>query len=211
MPRPRPTPLYHFTHIDHLATIITQGLRCDNLARENLLQVEVGQPGIKEQRRRRWVMCGKGGTVGDYVPFYFAPRSPTLSAIVKGRVRDYDGGQDPLVYLETTVERLVELQLRPVFTDRNAAQRIVRFTNDPQDLEELVDWDLMKARMWKNTDEDKDRRDRRMAECLVHHRVPWAAFSGITARTETTAQQARLVLGQVGVQCGVTVSPGWYF
>jgi len=39
------------------------------------------------------------GCVADYVPFYFAPRSPMLYKLHKGGVPNYTGGQDPLVYL----------------------------------------------------------------------------------------------------------------
>ena len=43
--------------------------------------------------------CGPGGTIHDYVAFYFAPRAPMLYAIYKGNVADYTEGQTPLVYL----------------------------------------------------------------------------------------------------------------
>ncbi|MGH3867174.1 MAG: DarT ssDNA thymidine ADP-ribosyltransferase family protein [Pseudonocardiaceae bacterium] len=49
MPRPVPTPLYHFTPIHHLASIIERGLLCDTGAAAGPLAVEVGNRGIKEQ------------------------------------------------------------------------------------------------------------------------------------------------------------------
>lgn len=62
-----------------------------------------------------------GGVVADYVPFYFAPRSPMLYAIHMGNVAEYNDGIDPLVYIVTSVERLLALGLAVVTTDRNAA------------------------------------------------------------------------------------------
>ena len=42
--------------------------------------------------------------LADYVPFYFAPRSPMLYAIYKCNVQDYTGSQEEIVYLVSTVE-----------------------------------------------------------------------------------------------------------
>ena len=87
MPRPVPTRLYHFTHVSHLATIVRDGLLCDAQAHVgDRLRIEVGNREIKTQRRQRPVLCGPGGVVADYVPFYFAPRSPMLYAIKGGNV-----------------------------------------------------------------------------------------------------------------------------
>jgi len=74
--RPAPTPLYHFTSVDHLALIIERGLLCD--ADADVVTVKVGNRGIKDRRRRSQGPTGPGATVADYVPFYYAPRSPML-------------------------------------------------------------------------------------------------------------------------------------
>lgn len=82
--------------------------------------------------------------VADYVPFYFAPRSPMLFALAMGNVPEYTGGMDPLVYLVTTAERLVHLGLPVLFTDRNAVLKTARFAHDLSDLDTLIDWSLMR-------------------------------------------------------------------
>ncbi len=48
MPRPVPTPLYHFTSIHHLDSIVERGLHCDNGAVAGLLAVEVGNRGVSK-------------------------------------------------------------------------------------------------------------------------------------------------------------------
>lgn len=210
MPRPAPTRIVHFTHVSHLPTVASQGLLCDTGAGA-VLMTEVGNRGIKDQRRRRPVEVGAGGVVGDYVPFYFAPRSPMLSAIYYGRVPEYTEGQDPIVYLVTSVERLIELGLTPVFTDRNAALTVAKMSTDLSALDDLVDWELMDATWWNNTPEDPERRERRMAECLVHQHVPWEAFAGIVTRTESRRTEAEGLLAGVGVATTVKARPEWYF
>lgn len=208
MPRPSRTRLLHFTHVSHLGTVAARGLLCDTGAGE-VIATEVGNRGIKDQRRRRPVEVGAGGVVADYVPFYFAPRSPMLSAIHHGRVPEYTEGQDPIVYLVTSVERLIELGLAPVFTDRNPALAVAEMSTDLSSLDDL--WELMEATWWNNTPEDPERRERRMAECLVHQRVPWEAFAGVVTRTEARRTEAEGLLASVGVSTTVESRAEWYF
>jgi len=97
--RPQPTLVMHFTHIEHLDTIITDGLLRDPVARGGLLKREAGNPGIKAARRKRKVPIHPFGHVGDYVPFYFAARSPTMFAISHGRVPEFGRDVTALMYL----------------------------------------------------------------------------------------------------------------
>lgn len=48
----------------------------------------------------------------------------------------------------------------------------------------MIDWQLMQDTIWRNTEAEPDRVERRMAEFLVHGRVPWEAFLGVAVRTE---------------------------
>lgn len=211
MPRPVPTQLYHFTPIHHLASIIERGLLCDASAAAGPLAVEVGNRGIKERRRRRAVPVAPRGVVADYVPFYFAPRSPMLYAITKGNVPEYTGGIDALVYLVTTTDRLTELGLPMLFTDRNAVLAATHFTPSLADLDTLIDWPLMRATMWNNTLSEPDRMERRMAECLVRHQVPWRAIEYVAARTPARAAEARATLARFSQSIAVRTKRDWYF
>ncbi|MGH3321613.1 MAG: type II toxin-antitoxin system toxin DNA ADP-ribosyl transferase DarT [Streptosporangiaceae bacterium] len=212
MRRPIPTPVMHFTHVDHLPSIIRRGLLADATAHASrVVTVEVGHKEIKQRRSARVVPVAPGGVVADYAPFYFAARSPMLYVIAKGGVPTYSGSCDDLIYLATTVERLLELTLRPVFTDRNAAKGYAAFTSEPAELDDLVDWALMKARMWTDTEDEPDRKERRMAECLVHRRVPWEAFDEIVTRTPACARRVQRALATVGPSVQVVVRRGWYF
>ena len=134
-----------------------------------------------------------------------------LYIISKGDVPTYSGGQDEIVYLVTSTEKVVEERLRFVFTDRNAALRIAGYEDDLADLDDYVDWDLMEGLMWNNTDEEPDRQERRMAEFLVHGHVPWSAFIGVAARTDDKCRQAEHALSSVGREIPVRPRPGWYF
>lgn len=203
--------VYHFTRVEHLSTIVERGLLCDARAAE-VLQVEVGNRGIKAQRARRVVPVAPGGVVADYVPFYYAPRSPMMFAIHCGNVPTYSEGCDRLVYLVRTLERLHAAQLTVVGTDRNAVLEIADFSRELAEMVGLVDWPLMKARYWSNTEEDPDRRERRQAECLVHRLVPWSLIDTVVAKSEPVAAEVRAVLARIGSdQPRISVRPGLYF
>lgn len=214
MSRPVPTQVLHFTRIEHLRTILTRGLVSDDQAkREGLLQQEVGNAEVKDLRSALQVGAPPGGRVSEYVPFYFAPRSPPMYAITHGGVANYSGGSARIVYLSTTLETLHAAGLPVVLSDRNAALAYASFwsmaSGEPGP--DFVDWALMKERIWINTDDYPDRRERRMAECLVHRAVPPHLILEVTARSEAMANEVEEIVREVGLELTVRVEPEWYF
>ena len=208
--------LYHFTHIDNLASIRTTGyLSCDVSARGGLTATEVGAADIKERRRRRIVPIAPGGRVGDYVPFYFAHRSPMLYRIAcdcRDAVPDrYQGGDRPLIYLVTTVGDVIGEALRWVATDGNAVTATTEFTSDLGSLERLVDWPLMKAERWNNTEEDPDRQRRRLAEFLVHRRVPVSLIRWIATYDDNYKAQVKAMMRSERLADRLITRPDWYY
>ncbi len=97
------------------------------------------------------------GYVGDYVPFYFAPRSPMMYKIWRGSVPTYTQGQETLIYFWTSLSKVDQANLPWVGSDGNCAASLTAHTNDWIELEQLVDWGLMRERYWFNTQEDGDR------------------------------------------------------
>lgn len=103
---PVPTRIYHITHVDNLASILSHdGLLSDaEMIARGGPQVAVGMSTIKQRRLRLPVKCHAGDYVGDYVPFYFCPRSIMLYLLHMGNHPElsYRGGQGPIVHLEPT-------------------------------------------------------------------------------------------------------------
>lgn len=206
----------HFTHLDNLPAIVSAGaLACDWQARQGPMVTEVGDPAIKDARRSRQVPIAPGGSVGDYVPFYFAPRSPMMFRIacdcrdrIPGR---YQGGDRPLVYFAARIGAVVDSASPWVATDGNARAVITRFTGDLGEVAAMVDWPLMQATIWRSTPEDPDRERRRMAELLVHRRVPLAVFHEVGTYSEAQAEQAKQALGSHSLAQRVGVRRGWYY
>jgi ssDNA thymidine ADP-ribosyltransferase, DarT len=207
--RPTPTTVAHFTHVDHLPTIIDNGLVCDTQARRGVMTHEAGNPEIKAGRRGRLVDIPPFGCVGDYVPFYFAPRSPMMSAISWGKVPQFGSDVTVLMYLVTTTQALVAAGLTVLVTDRNAKLSLAEFRPEAE-CDDIVDWGLMKQKYWANTEQYPDRRERRMAECLVPRSVSFDIFHEIVVHGEQQAGIVTRHLAAAGKAIDVHVRPGWY-
>ncbi len=205
--------IMHFTHVRNLPGILAADcLQADNLpSRQSLAIVEAADPAIKAHRRQIRIQVAPFGCVADYVPFYFACRSPMMFKLHKGGVPSYTDGQDPLIYLLGTVEGVADAGLRYLFSDGNCAAKLTRFFGDLLDLETAVDWQLMRARMWNDTADDPDRMRRRMAEFLVFERVPVRLLTRVVVRTPAMRREVLGILAGHGVSLPVQIRPGWYF
>jgi len=213
---PRPwvagdTAAYHITHVENLASIIACGkIECDNdCAQAARNPVSIAHTHLKEQRARTTVTVAAGGTLADYVPFYFAPRSPMLISIHRGYVDQYDGGQDAIVHLVCSVQELANAG-RFAVINRHPITPLAEQFDDLAALAGL-DWTIMRAKYWSDTDEDGDRKFRRQAEFLVHRSVPIEAIKLVGAATDPIAQQATTLLAGIPDPPPVTVRRDWYY
>lgn len=214
--------LFHFTHLDNLPAILAQGaLLSDTSVRERgLLANEAGDPEIKERRRHQVVTCPPGGVVADYVPFYFAARSPMMFKLWVGGVPSFTGDHRDLVYLVSHVDRVVAARAPSVISDRNAAKYLADFTNDVSALGDLtsevpesafIDWRLMKARVWRNTPDDGERMERRMAEFLVRGEVPLGLLTGAAVHSAGHKVTVERLFAQAGCGLKVAIRSEWYY
>lgn len=171
---------------------------------------------MKGARRRRAVPVPPGGVVADYVPFYFAPRSPMLYRIACDRrdriIGRYGDGQDPLVYLVSSVGQVIASGATWLATDGNAAAAVTHFTPAADRLASFIDWPLMSEAIWANDTADPDRQRRRMAELLVHRRLPLSALLGFATRTRETERRLGTILA-AAARAGdyVAVRPDWHY
>lgn len=154
------------------------------------------------------VRVSPGGVVGDYVPFYFAPRSPMLYKIWRGGVATYQDGQEPLVYLVSSLRMVDQHGLPWVGSDGNFASPITEHVKEWARLEEVVDWPLMRQTYWNDTAEDGDRMRRRMAELLVHKSFPLECIEYIVVKSQSIADVARK---HVSDKIPVQVRNSWYY
>ena len=209
---PAPILLYHITHLDNLPGILQTGcLHCQQqLGKAGLHPVSVAYPGIQDRRAITSILCGPGGSLHDYVPFYFAPRSPMLYAIHKNRVEGYDGGQTPLVHLVSSVAQMETTGHPFVFSDGHATMSFTRFFTELKNLDQ-IDWPLMAATYWHDTPQDPDRKRRRQAEFLVYNKVSLPAIIGIGVINDHIQQRVEGLLATHQIELPVRVRRNWYY
>jgi len=204
------TQIYHITHINNLENIVNSGfLLPDNQVQGTGIQnTNIGHRHIKERRARREVQVSSGGVLADYVPFYFAPRSPMLYVINSGGIEGYSDGQTPVLHLVTDLEIVVEAGKGYCFTDRHAELAWAKYYEDIQQIEHVVDWNVMQQRYWSNTDEEKEKRQ---AEFLVHQNFEWTFIQKIGVISTEIARQVDAILESAKHQPQIEVIPNWYY
>lgn len=209
---PRPTPIYRIVHINNLGRIVdAEGLVCEN--RRPFFEEDfhsIAHRNIQQRRHHTSVPCGPGGTIHDYVPWYFGTRSPMLYANHRGNVPTNTDGQQAIIYLVSTVEAVVAAGLPFVFTDGHAIMFNSVFYDDLARLDQ-IDWPLMSAQYWHDTDDDPDRSRRKQAEFLVHSAFPWSLVHEIGVYDEGRLQEVRSSLQGRTHQPTVRLKRAWYF
>ena len=97
-----------------------------------------------------------------------------------------------------------------VFTDGHAEMDISDFYEDLANLKE-IDWDIMKATYWRDTNEDNDRKRRRQAEFLVHNTLPWHCMTEVGVISPKVAAVVTAALATVAHKPTVAVHRDWYY
>lgn len=210
-PRPK---IYHITHVDNLASIVAGGelLSDSKMIARGGPGAGIGIGNIKTRRLALPVRCHPGDAVGDYVPFYFCPRSIMLFVIYKANHPDlgYRGGQEPIVHLEADLLDVVDWANRTsrrwAFTSANAGAAYASFWSSLDRLSEL-DWDAIRAADFRSA----DTKEAKQAEFLILGSFPWELISAIGVSSTTI--QAKVVghISQGTHRPRVNVQPGWYY
>lgn len=211
---PTPTLLYRLIHIDNLPTLLQRGmLHAPNYTPDDGLPYRtIHKSDVQAKRQERTIPCGPGGTIHDYVPFYFGPLSVMLLNLKTGRVEGYDEGQKPLIYLVTTLKCVTDSGARFVFTDGHGLNRVTEWFDDPTKLD-AVDWAIVGQRYWSNNLEDGDRQRRKQAEFLVHQSLNWDLIRSIGVINESTKNRVEAILDTFPNRSRppVKVKSDWYY
>ena len=225
MTMPRPVRLFHMTAIDNLEMICQQGALLSKTKSEQLdLQYHnIAHDGAQGARSIKTVNNPPGGLIHEFVPFYFAPRSPMLSAIHNGQVQNCNYDQTGIIYFETTIELARQNGLQDfAFYDRNATKDYSVCYTDLKQLKDVVDWQTMTETPWldgfckyffdrHSEPRYVDRMEKRQAEFLIKEEVPLTWMTRIGVINPTREQEVNAILARNGVNLTVDVMTDWYF
>ena len=117
--------------------------------------------------------------VGEYVPFYFCPRSIMLYILYMGNHPDlthYRDGQEPILHLQVDLESAVNWANQTwcalgILPDRNAGSIMLISYNSSSELDN-INWDAVKANQTFATISIKEGKQ---AEFLIHDSLPLAS------------------------------------
>lgn len=213
MANEKPTYIYHFTDASNLPGILDSGhIYCKSSLPPGKQKADASHYDLQEKRKITRVKCGPGGVLPDYVPFFFAPQSPMMSAIAHGKVKGCSKNTSRLIYVVSSVRSIEEAGLGFAFTDGHP---IMAFTKSYDDVGQIdqVDWEVMQMQYWRDTDEDPDRSRRRMAEFLVYGSLPWSVVEFLAVKNSDMRTRLSKYLNDERTHKTkpIRVEPNWYF
>lgn len=190
--------------------ILRHGLHCKTSAKQDPHYINIGSTDLISKRATKTVPIPPGGTLSDYVPFYFTPRSIMMLNIHTGYGGIAKRASKDIVIFVSSIHRVHELGLPFVFTNQHAYAADTDFFHSPKDLDE-IDWPLLQSRNFKTNDADPGRQVRYQAEALVHRHVPLEALLGIGCASDTVRQHLDSLVAERGLTLSVKTTLHWYF
>ena len=207
---------YHFTHVDNIATIFkARELRADIDAKPKNNSLDQT---IKAKRRTEKIKIAPYGLLGDYVPFYFAPRSPALLQLATG---DYMNkvSQNELVFFRLdfrpVADGLVNESLSLISTQHPLKTGAIFHPATPENITTRINWKSIKSFRWNDTDEYPNRKSQREAELLIYQRLRLEQINGtkITLATRTNLLQRKIqkMCQENDLDIDVEVQPSYFY
>jgi len=203
--RPAQVLIYHITDLGNLPNILNDGgLHSDAVMAQRNSTV-IGYAHIKERRLTEIrVPCCNDRFVGEFVPFYFCPRSPMLYTINQGNTGRPAGCQTTIIHLVSNVAAAVSLGQPWAISDGNAGAYHTDFDSNLNALDGL-DWPAIRARDWRG------RTHQKCAEFLVADYFSWNGIQHIGCHNAVVAQRVKSLIQNDSRQPSVDVQLLWYY
>ena len=108
--------IFRVTHISNVPWILNNGLHCKNSNVSDPNFVQIGNPELISKRATKNVPIQPGGTLSDYISFYFTPFSMMMYNITTGYggIRQYPNSE--IVIMVTSLRDLVNHGITAVYT-----------------------------------------------------------------------------------------------
>ncbi|MCP9234747.1 DUF4433 domain-containing protein [Lewinella sp. JB7] len=178
--------VYRITHLDNIPLILRDGIYAMNSVKPDAHYRFIADQAIIDRRATKAVPVAPGGTLADYVPFYFGERSVMLYTINKREMAK----QEEVVYLLVKLDSIERHNCTYCFTDGHASSALTTFYSDRAKMSKL-DWEAIKAHDFRNTEDDPDRMRKKSAELLVKHHLPPTCIDHLVCYNEVALQKLK--------------------
>ncbi len=197
--------IYHITDVANLPGILADQALNSDAAMESRNPEKIGYDHIKRRRLTEIIVpCCQCRKVGEFVPFYFCPRSPMLFTINKGNTGRSPGCQKTIIHLVSTMAAGIATGKDWAISTGNAGARHTTFSADAEALDQL-DWEAIRATSWQGKQHQKS------AEFLLADSFPWSAIHLIGCQNSAIAANVGALLEQIAHKPAIQIKNNWYY
>src|SRR5258708_1863941 len=109
---PEAAHIFRITHVDNVPWILRHGLHCKTSKSTDPDFISIGMPELIQKRTTHIVPIAPGGSLGDYVPFYFTPWSVMMYNIKTGYNGVTKRANSEIAIIVTSLHKLKEVGTR---------------------------------------------------------------------------------------------------
>lgn len=198
---------FRITHIDNIPHIKRFGFLRANSPLCSDKYITIGDTQVIEIRNEVTISNSK---LGEYVPFYFGPRSPMLYVIQHGYNGVKQQAPENIVYCVLRLDDVEKSSLQCVFSDGHALSAITKFYEKDRlkEIDSIINFDDVYASQWNNNENDLDIKRRKEAELLIQDDVPAEFIRGYVVYNDD-AKKAMISMGIIEKM--IVINPNYYF
>ena len=201
--------IFRVTHVDNLAWILDHGLHCKASDVQDPNFVEIGNADLIRKRPTKRVPVRPGGTLDQYIPFYFTPCSPMLYNIRTGWNNVTQRPSRELVLLVTSLRTLATHGVPFVFSDRHALMQFATFSHSLDDLNGLA-WGYWQEQNFRRDPDNPEKVERYQAEALVYRHLQVERIGAIACSNEPEQARIGALVRDCGQQIEVVCRGHWF-
>lgn len=202
--------IFRITHVQNVPWMLDHGLVCRSSPQADPNFITIGLPDLIDKRRNHPVPIAPGGTLADYVPFYFTPASVMLMNIKTGYNGVTKRPNPDIAILVSSLPTLQKAGVPFVFTNGHAYMQETDYFNDLCDVDK-IDWGILQRRDFRRDPDDPGKMGRYQAEALAHRHVPVSALLGIACYDAAAKAALDAEVNRRGLGLRVISRADYYF
>lgn len=206
---PQKALIFRIAHRCNVPWILEHGMYCRSSDVQDPNYCTIGNPELIDKRRNHPVPVLPGGTLGDYIPFYFTPYTPMMNNIKTGYGGITKVPNEDVVIFVSSLHNLADQGRTFVFTDRHAYLASAEFYSDLERLDR-IDWKILQTRDFKRDPDDPGKFERYQAEALIYNHMPLESFLGLVCYTEGVKDHLLHISSSNGFNLNVIKETRWY-